>query len=81
MLVWKIAKAVLLLFWLAALVNLLMPFPEPLGGRLGWFAGIILAVHVVEVLLFNSRLSSRPQPWLERLQVLLFGIAHLRSLR
>lgn len=81
MLVWKIAKAVLVVFWLAALVNLLMPFPEPLGGRLGSLAGIILIAHVVEVLLFNSRLKDRPQPWLERLQVLLFGIAHMRTLR
>ncbi|MFZ3184553.1 MAG: DUF1145 domain-containing protein [Pseudomonas sp.] len=81
MLIWKLAKTLLVLFWLAALVNLLMPFPEPLGGRLGWLAGIILIAHVVEVLLFNSRLSTRSQPWLERLQVLLFGVLHMRSLR
>ncbi|MBX9755352.1 MAG: DUF1145 domain-containing protein [Pseudomonadaceae bacterium] len=79
--IWKLAKALLLLFWVAALVNLLMPFPEPLGGRLGWLAGIILIAHVVEMLLFNRRLQARPQPWLERLQVLAFGFVHLRSLR
>lgn len=79
--IWKLAKALLLLFWMAALVNLLMPFPEPLGGRLGWLAGIILIAHVVEMLLFNRRLQARPQPWLERLQVLAFGFLHLRSLR
>ncbi|MDP3846527.1 MAG: DUF1145 domain-containing protein [Pseudomonas sp.] len=79
--IWKLAKALLLLFWVAALVNVLMPFPEPLGGRLGWLAGIILIAHVVEMLLFNRRLQARPQPWLERLQVLAFGFVHLRSLR
>lgn len=81
MLIWKLTKTLLLLFWLAALVNLLMPFPEPLGGRLGWLAGIILIAHVVEMLLFNRRLQARPQPWLERLQVLAFGFMHLRTLR
>lgn len=81
MLIWKFAKALLALFWLAALVNLLMPFPEPLGGRLGALAGIILLAHVVEMLLFNRLLQARPQPWLERLQVLLFGFVHLRTLR
>lgn len=74
---WKIAKAALVLFWLAALVNLLLPFAEPLSR----LAGIILLVHVVEALMFNSRIQARPNPWLERLQVLLFGFVHIRSLR
>ncbi|MCS9218255.1 hypothetical protein N1E93_32925, partial [Pseudomonas aeruginosa] len=37
-------------------------------------------VHAAEILLLNGRLKARPAPWLERLQVLLFGVLHLRSL-
>lgn len=34
-----------------------------------------------KVALFNKRLSQRPQPWLDRVQLLLFGFLHLRGLR
>jgi len=44
-------------------------------------AGAILLAHVGEVALFNKRLSQRPQPWMDHLQVLLFGFLHLRGLR
>lgn len=58
------AKGALAMFWLVALVNLAYPLGE---------------LHR-PILLLNGRLKARPAPWLERLQVLLFGVLHLRSL-
>ncbi|AYC33943.1 DUF1145 domain-containing protein [Pseudomonas cavernae] len=75
------AKGVLAMFWLVALLNVVYPFGAPLHGWLLAISGVMLLVHVVEVLLFNRRLSARPRPWLERIQVLLFGVLHLKSLR
>ncbi|MBM7060385.1 DUF1145 domain-containing protein [Pseudomonas sp. UL073] len=75
------AKGVLAMFWLVALLNVIYPFSAPLHGWLLAAAGIMLLVHVGEVLLFNRRLALRPKPWLERVQVLLFGVLHLKSLR
>jgi uncharacterized protein YhhL (DUF1145 family) len=74
------AKGGLAMFWLVALLNLFYPFAAPLQAWLNWAAGLMLLVHVVETLLFQARLQARPQPWLERVQVLLFGVLHLRGL-
>ena len=43
-------------------------------------SGVLVLVHAAEILLLNGRLKARPAPWLERLQVLLFGVLHPRSL-
>ncbi|UVE18753.1 DUF1145 domain-containing protein [Pseudomonas sp. LS44] len=75
------AKGVLAMFWLVAVLNVIFPFSAPLHGWLLAVSGIMLLVHIVEVLLFNSRLAARPQPWLERVLVLLFGVLHLKTLR
>ena len=75
------AKGALAMFWLVALLNLIYPFGEPLHRPLLLTAGVVLLVHVGEAALFNGRLKTRPFPWLERLQVLLFGFLHLRGLR
>lgn len=74
------AKGALAMFWLAAAVNLVYPFGE-LHRPLLLLAGVLLLVHAGEVLLFGKRLKQRPQPWLERLQVLLFGVLHLPAMR
>ncbi|MDP3815965.1 DUF1145 domain-containing protein, partial [Pseudomonas sp.] len=60
--------------------NLFYPFAAPLQAWLNWAAGLMLLVHMGEALLFQARLQARPQPWLERMQVLLFGFLHLRGL-
>ncbi|WP_252273456.1 DUF1145 domain-containing protein [Pseudomonas subflava] len=73
----KFAKAALLLFWLLALANLAWPFA---GAYLGWIALTLLLVHGLEIALLHRRLSRRPQPWRERLLVLLFGVLHLRGM-
>lgn len=75
------AKGALAMFWLVALLNLFYPFAAPLGGWVNWAALLIMLAHVGELLLFRSRLSVLPGLWWQRLQVLLFGVLHLRSLR
>lgn len=74
-------KGALAMFWLVALLNLIYPFGEPLHRPLLLAAGVVLLAHVAEAALFNRKLKARPFPWLERLQVLLFGFLHLRGLR
>lgn len=73
----KIAKGALAVFWLLALVNLLYPFAGP---YMTWIAGLMLLVHVLEVALLHSRLQRQAQPWQDRLQVLLFGVLHVRGM-
>lgn len=75
------AKGALAMFWLVALLNLFLPFGEPLHRPLLLAAGLMLLAHIGEAVLFNRRLKARPYPWLERVQVLLFGFLHLRGLR
>ena len=81
MYLFKYAKSAVLMFWLLAAFNMLLPLAEPWAQRLNWLAAIILLVHVAEVLLFNRRLQAQSAPWLARVQVLLFGFFHLRTLR
>ncbi len=73
------AKGALAMFWLVALVNLAYPLGE-LHRPILLLSGLLVLVHAAEILLLNGRLKARPAPWLERLQVLLFGVLHLRSL-
>lgn len=74
----KIAKGALALFWLLALVNLIQPFA---GAYMGWIALLMLLVHLLEIVLLHGRLQRQAQPWVDRLQVLLFGVLHLRTLQ
>lgn len=73
-----IAKAVLALFWLLALVNLVHPFAGP---YLSWVAVLLLVIHIAEILLLHGRLQRQPKPWRDRALVLLFGVLHVRGLR
>lgn len=73
-------KGALAMFWLVALLNIVYPFGEPLHRPLLLVTGVLLLAHVGEALLFNSRLKRQPFPWLERVQVLLFGFLHLRGI-
>lgn len=75
------AKGALAMFWLVALLNLFYPFAAPLGAWLDWTALAVLLAHVGELLLFRARLQGRSGPWRQRLQVLLFGLLHLQTLR
>lgn len=75
------AKGALAAFWLLAILNLFFPLGDSWYWPVNLLAAGILLAHVAEVALFNQRLSQRPQPWRERLQVLLFGFLHLQALR
>lgn len=75
------AKGVLAMFWLVALLNLFYPFAAPLGGWLNRVAALVLLAHVGEMPLFRARLQGQPSQWWQRLQVLLFGLLHVRGLR
>lgn len=74
------AKGALAMFWLLALANLFVPLGEAWFWPVNLAAAAVLLVHFGEVLLFRQRLQGRPQPWLERAQVLLFGVLHIQSL-
>ena len=72
------AKAILALFWLLALANLVHPFAGP---YMSWVALLLLVIHAAEILLLHGRLQRQSKPWLARLLVLLFGVLHVRGMR
>mgnify|MGYP006186144939 CR=1 FL=1 len=72
------AKGALAAFWLLALLNLLYPMGEGWYLAVNLIAGGMLLAHLGELLLFKARLVG--QPWVQRMQVLLFGFVHLQGL-
>lgn len=75
-----VGKVLTLLFWLLVLVNLFAGFAKPFGLLLQTTGALVLVAHALELLLFKSRLQHRPKPWLDRLQVMVFGMFHLYGL-
>lgn len=75
-----VGKALAALFWGAALANLLDPFAQPFAALLYLASALIILVHGVELWLFDERLSNARQPWLQRVQVVLFGVFHVLTL-
>ena len=76
----RLGKLLALLFWALVLINLLVNFAKPFDLFLHVAGASVLLIHGLELLLFKARLELRPRPWLERLQVLLFGAFHLFGL-
>ena len=76
----RLGKVLALLFWALVLVNLLANFAKPFGMLLHVAGASVLLIHGLELLLFKTRLTNRPRLWLERLQVLVFGVFHLLGL-
>lgn len=76
----RLGKLLALLFWALVVINLLASFAKPFGVLLHLAGASVLLIHGFELLLFKARLEQRPRPWLERLQVLLFGAFHLFGL-
>jgi putative membrane protein len=76
----RLGKLLALLFWALVLVNLLDSFTQPFALLLHVAGALVLLIHGLELLLFKARLQQRPQPGLERLQVLLFGVFHVFGL-
>ncbi|MBD2839381.1 DUF1145 domain-containing protein [Pseudomonas sp. JM0905a] len=72
-----LGKVVALLFWLVVIINLVSPFAKPFDMLLNGAGILLVLVHLFEIMLFNSLLRGRANPWLDRLQLLLFGIFHL----
>ncbi len=68
-----LGKLVTLVFWGAVLVNLLHPFAYPLNWLLSIAGGLILLIHLIEILVLGGRLKARAHPWLDRLQVCCSG--------
>lgn len=75
-----LGKALAALFWGAALANLLDPFAQPFAALLYLASALIVLVHGVELWLFDDRLGNARQPWLQRVQVVLFGVFHVLTL-
>ncbi|QEY61826.1 DUF1145 domain-containing protein [Metapseudomonas lalkuanensis] len=76
-----LGKVVALLFWLVVIVNLVSPFAKPFDMLLSGAGILLILVHLFEITLFNSLLRGRANPWLDRLQLLLFGVFHLLGIR
>lgn len=74
------AKGALAMFWLLALANLFVPLGPAWFWPLNLAAAAVLLAHIGEVLLLRRRLQAQPRPWLERMQVLLFGVLHIQGL-
>lgn len=77
---WGLGRLLTLLFWLVVLVNLIMPFVHPLHLLVNFAGALLLAVHLLELLLFRASFRGRPSPGRDRLRVLLFGIFHLQTI-
>lgn len=77
---WGLGRLLTLLFWLVVVVNLIMPFVHPLHLLVHLAGALLLAVHLLELLLFRASFRGRPFPGRDRLRVLLFGLFHLQTL-
>lgn len=75
-----VGKLLAALFWGAVLANLLEPFAQPFASLLYLAGALLVLVHGLELWLFDERLRGCRQPWLERVQVTLFGVLHLLGL-
>ncbi len=75
-----LGKVIALLFWLVVITNLVSPFARPFEMLLNGAGFLLILVHLFEIVLFNSLLRQRARPWLDRLQLLLFGVFHLLSI-
>jgi putative membrane protein len=77
---WRLGKFLTLLFWLVVLVNLLNPLIHPLHLLVKLAGNLLLLMHLLELVLFNSSLKRRAHRWRDRLQILLFGVFHLQTI-
>lgn len=75
-----LGKVVALLFWLVVIANLISPFAQPFEMLLNGAGVLLILVHLFEIILFNSLLHGRSNPWGDRLKLLLFGVFHLLSI-
>ncbi|QNH05318.1 DUF1145 domain-containing protein [Ectopseudomonas composti] len=74
-------KALALAFWLVFGAALAKRFGAPFEQMIYLMAGFLALLHGTQLWLFSDLLSGRGSPWLDRAQVLLFGIFHLYPLK
>jgi putative membrane protein len=77
---WALGKLLTLLFWLAVLVNQLMPFVNPLHVLVDLAGSLLAGLHLLEAVFCFRSLRGRAHPWLDRLKILFFGVFHLQTL-
>lgn len=77
---WGLGKCLALLFWLVVLINLYQPLINPFHVMINMAGSLLLLTHLLELVLFNRSVKHRPHPWRDRLQILLVGILHVRTL-
>ena len=77
---WGLGRLLTLLFCCVVLANQLVPFVHPLHLLVNLAGGLLLLIHVLEVLLCNRSLKGRAHPWADRLKILFFGVFHLQTI-
>ncbi len=77
---WGLGKALTVVFWWVVLMNLLSPAEKPFHLLINAAGATVLALHVLEVLVFNRLLRERSHRWFDRLQILLVGVFHIQSI-
>ncbi|MBK4990399.1 MULTISPECIES: DUF1145 domain-containing protein [Pseudomonas] len=75
-----LGKVLTIAFWGVVLFNQMAPQPLPLNLLINAAGGLLLCLHVLEVLFFNGSLRGRSHRWFDRLQILLTGIFHVMSI-
>jgi len=70
-------KGLAALFWLSLLGALTGMLAKPFDQLLSLVGLVLMLIHGLELWLFGSAFSGRANPWLDRLQILLFGVFHL----
>ncbi len=77
-----VGKGLTLLFWIAAVYNVIAPQVSPLGAVLHWVAPVVLVIHSIEALFFSRRFASvgRKLPVSDIVQIVVFGGFHLMGL-
>ncbi|HBZ95488.1 MULTISPECIES: DUF1145 domain-containing protein [unclassified Pseudomonas] len=74
-------KALALVFWLVFGAALAKRLGTPFEQLVYLLAAFLALLHGAQLWLFSGLLSGRASPWLDRIQVLLFGIFHLYPLK
>ncbi|MDH2199153.1 DUF1145 domain-containing protein [Ectopseudomonas oleovorans] len=77
----RMGKALALIFWLVFGAALSKRLEAPFEQLVYLLAGFLAFLHVAQLWLFSSLVAARANPWLDRVQVLLFGIFHLYPLK
>ncbi|MHA6492929.1 DUF1145 domain-containing protein [Pseudomonas borbori] len=74
-------KVVAGLFWLVVMAALFGAFAKPFDQVLGLLGLLLIALHGVQLWLFANVFNGRRAPWLDRAQVMVFGVFHLMLLQ